>query len=79
MGVAYFKSVIFKEPGLIRQSALILTACLCCAGCRLVSLHAFSNCLCKSKKDGNDQETIQSSTTPDSGYHKWKLSSVHYT
>ena len=28
----------------------------------------------KSKKDGKDQESIQSSTTPDSGYHvgKWQ-------
>ena len=28
--------------------------------------------LIKSKKDGKDQETIQSSTTPDPGYHKGK-------
>ena len=27
----------------------------------------------KSKKDGKDQETIQSSTTPDPGYHMGKL------
>ena len=27
----------------------------------------------QSKKDGKDQETIQSSTTPDPGYHMGKL------
>ena len=26
----------------------------------------------RSKKDGKDQETIQSSTTPDPGYDMWK-------
>ena len=31
--------------------------------------------VCKSKKDGKDQETIQSSTTPDPGYHIRHLSS----
>ena len=30
------------------------------------------DCCDKSKKDGKDQETIQSSTTPDPGYHKGK-------
>ena len=28
--------------------------------------------VCKSKKDGKDQETIQSSTTPDPGYYMGK-------
>ena len=32
---------------------------------------------CKSKKDGIDQETIQSSTTPDPGYHTGSIWSLH--
>ena len=31
-----------------------------------------NNFLHKSKKDGKDQESIQSSTTPDPGYHMGK-------
>ena len=29
-------------------------------------------CIYESKKGGNDQESIQSSTTPDTGYHMGK-------
>ena len=35
---------------------------------------AFIVCIQQSKKDGKDKESIQSSSTPDTGYHigKWQ-------
>ena len=35
--------------------------------------------LYKSKKDGKDQESIQSSTTPDPGYHMGKWQQLNIT
>ena len=39
---------------------------------RIIAEYQTSSIRNESKKDGKDQEKIQSSTTPDPGYHKGK-------
>ena len=44
--------------------------------CRLLhDINVVCNCFYKSKQDGKDQESIQSSTTPDPGY-QWESGKV---
>ena len=40
-----------------------------------LSLPSVMSVYCKSKRDGKDQESIQSSTTPDPGY-QWKRDNI---